>query len=172
LAQDRRNIGETVSEENLNGADIHPRQSTYNLPPGELFEQVWPAIEPWLAAALAENRQHMFSTDDLADGIRSRDFGLLLMRNRDDKISAAAVLSRGFRPSDHAPYVALMACGGSGLDDWLPDLVATVQATGRMIGADEIMILGRPGWRKLLAPYGGREVATMVSLGTGAPQNG
>jgi hypothetical protein len=148
------------------------RQRTYHLAPGELFEEVWPLVEPWLAAAMAENRQHLMSTEDLADGIRTKDFGLLLMRDDADRISAAAVLSRGFRPSDHAPYVALMACGGSGLDAWLPDLVDTVKATGRAFGADEIMILGRPGWRKLLAPYGGREVATMVSMTTKGPQNG
>lgn len=159
-------------EENSGHVNGTARQITYHLEPGPLFEQCWPAVEPWLAGALALNRQHTVTTDDLADGIRSGDYGLLLMRDAEDRIAAAAVLSHGLRPADGKPYVALMACGGSGLTAWLPDLVDCVKASGRKLGADEIMILGRPGWRKALAPFGAREVATMVSINTRGPQNG
>lgn len=157
---------------NLNGRKVElARRRTYHVPPGNLFEQVWPSVEPWLAEAMKHARQHMMTTDDLADGCRSGEFALLLMRSESDKIAAAAVISRGFRPFDHEPYIALMACGGSLMEEWLPDLVGDMKAIGRSAGASEIMILGRPSWRKVLAPYGGREVATMVSVSTGG-ENG
>jgi hypothetical protein len=173
-----------VEESYINGAEVVPDHGapadggpmTYALSQGntessrakfaELFPAVWAIAEPWLREALAMNRQHLVTSQDLRLGIEAGDYGLFLMRNRGDMIAAAAVVSFGQRPSDGGPYLALMACGGSGLEDWISDLVSNLKRVGRAAGCDEVMVLGRPGWRRVLAPYGAEEVSTILSVPT------
>jgi hypothetical protein len=149
----------------INGT-AQKERNCYHVPAGDLWEQVWPLVEPWLAEAMRHTQQHMMTTADLADGCRTNEYALLLMRADDGMIAAAAVIGRGTRPHDGVPYVCMMACGGSKMDDWLPELVATMKDIGRRIGAPEVMLLGRPGWRRVLLPHGARECATIVSVST------
>lgn len=54
--------------------------------------------------------------------------------------------------------------GGTGMKDWLDDIVSTTADHARAMNCDGMDILGRDGWERVLAKYGGRKVATVMEL--------
>lgn len=131
--------------------------------PVEMLPQAWPIVRDWLEAALAHAAQHEMHIDEVRDRIAAGDMLLLLLES-EGEVKAAAVLEQGFRAFDHEKYVALVACGGTMLDDWISPLVDACVKVGRAIGAVQIIVLGRNGWERILRRYGLRKRLTLMTL--------
>ena len=64
-----------------------------------------------------------------------------------------AVLATELRQYPGRQVAALAACAGSGREDWT-GFLAVVEAWARTQGCAAIEAQARPGWRRVLAPYG------------------
>ena len=78
----------------------------------------------------------------------------------DDHVVGAAGAETVHHPTGCVLHVTLL--GGSRLDDWLPELVETLDHGCRRIGAHRTEVVGRPGWAKALKPYGTEMNVVMV----------
>jgi len=132
--------------------------------PVELLPRAWPIVVEWLEAALAYAVQHELPIDEVWEALCKGEMLLLVMEDGAGTICAAAVLTQGYRPQDHRPYVALVCCGGSGLEQWLPQLVDAIVKIARAAGAPQIIVLGRPAWIKLLQPFGLKQRLALMTL--------
>lgn len=116
------------------------------------LDEVFPLVLPWIVAAL----DHAVSADMhpglVWERIRSGDY-LLLVVQSGGQLKGAAVLNRGTTRQGR-PYIGVVACGGVELEHWLDMLVSEVKRLARLAGGAQILILGRPGWSRVLAKHG------------------
>jgi len=147
---------EVLGAQAMGAVPVEPVQRT--LPYGvgavavQQLDAVFPLVLPWIIAALDHSVSADLHPGAVWERIRSGDYLLLAITNG-AKLCGAAVLNRGHTRQGR-PFIGVVACGGEGVDGWLDVLVAEVKRIARVAGGAQVLILGRPGWSRLLAKHG------------------
>jgi hypothetical protein len=123
----------------------------------EGLQVAWPRVREWIDAALAHSLQDALSLADVEQRLASREYLLVIVAepaqgSDGHQLTGAAVLSieRNLgRPS----AVMVLACGGRRMDGWLGELVEAVRKIAIAAGVERIILIGRPGWQRVLKGF-------------------
>lgn len=108
------------------------------------LEQHWAAVAPLLAKALAT--QSGMSLESIQQDIKRLKFHLWRIADK-----AAFVTEIQQFPCEKIAMIVL--CGGEGLDAWMHIADETLTRYAKALGCAAVMIVGRPGWSKVLPAY-------------------
>lgn len=132
----------------------------------EALPLAWGIVREWIEAALAHSAQHELSVDDVWAGLCDDEYSLLLMGEANEEgepgpPQACAVLTIAMNPRKR--YLGMIAVGGGQLDTWLPGLFETCKRIAVQAGCEQIVAMGRPGWRRIMRPWRVHERATVLT---------
>ena len=115
----------------------------------------WPAIHRLLAPAIA----HGGDTDaiELIDELLAGRAQLWVKRTASVPIAAAVTTITG-----NTLHCQLL--GGTGMHDWLDELIATVAAKARPDGIMRFTMDGRPGWERMLTAKGWKKRRVVMEV--------
>ena len=129
----------------------------------ELVDWFWVrGVSEWIGDALHRSVMHELGVDEVYADCKSGRYLLLAIKSQ-DKLTGCAVVAASDDPSGR-PYLGLICCGGERVHEWLSVLVSTCKLIARQIGAREIVVMGRHGWRPLLAAHGLRLRSVVMVL--------
>lgn len=128
----------------------------------DMVRAMWPRIEHWIIDALAQSLQHELPIEQVWNSCLDGSYQVLVTR-KGEEILGCAVLGKLMDPRDK-PYIAVICCGGERVHEWLGVLVKAAKLIALQEGADQLVMMGRPGWRTLLQPLGCRMRAVVMAL--------
>lgn len=129
----------------------------------EILPQAWPLLREYIQAALAISAQHEISIEYVEHHLfKSGEFLLLCMQDGAGVVCGGAVITKS-RRQDGVPYLSVVAVGGRNLDAWLDELARACIEVAKAIGAAEIVMVARTGWKRALQQWGVRERASILS---------
>lgn len=108
----------------------------------------WGQAKPFLERALKYNAE--IGLEDILNGILSGQY--LLMIDETEQVNAAFVAELVDRP--RKSICNLLLCGGDGREEWLPEWLEGMAKIAKEYGCDSLYAVGRPGWKKVLRPFG------------------
>jgi hypothetical protein len=150
----------------MNMADVAPYARAPQVEvcavPADKVMLIWDRVQGWISDALEASVMHEMPIDEVYTGCRDGTYLMLVMRV-DGDWRGCAVLAQSSDPQGR-PYLGLICCGGEGVHEWISILVTTCRLIAVQQGAREIVVMGRPGWRKLLQPFGLRVRAVVMVL--------
>lgn len=111
--------------------------------------QVWPAVEPWIGAALAHGGGGYW-LEDIYAGLLGRQMKLWLVKNG-ATAKACAITQLWNQP--RLKVCDILAVGGRDLASW-EHLIGEIEAWAASMGCDETRAHGRLGWKRQAARYG------------------
>lgn len=133
------------------------------------IDEAWPYVREWIEDAFSYSVHHEMTLDELYIDIRQGRSLLLVIGTpgghpqRQSKLYGTAVLNFSRMP-DRPAQVQMVACGGIEVESWLGALFQTVEKIAQDAGAGRIVALGRPGWVRLMRPYGVKQNAAVFSV--------
>lgn len=110
------------------------------------FDAAWRTAEPLLERSLP------YSTTGTLDELKEDFYNrrrLLWLIGEDDTIYAACMSS-----VTEDGTLMIENCGGESVDKWLPEVWKTFQRYAELSDLNQLKIVGRKGWLKLLRQYG------------------
>lgn len=63
--------------------------------------------------------------------------------------------------------VSVVSAGGSGTREWVHDMHDSLLRIAENLDARRLLIMGRPGWRRVMDRYGWSEVGTLIEYRVG-----
>ncbi len=117
-------------------------------------EKFWPYVEPLLRPAIENVGLSDF--DEFRSEILRGDALVWIAFDRGKIKSAASTVLQKVGP---AKVCVLTACGGHGMNEWLP-LIEKIEAFAKAEGCASMRIFGRPGWLRALDGY--RKTAIVI----------
>jgi hypothetical protein len=126
------------------------------LVPTSQVAALWPDVAPWLALAL-EHPAARHTPSGVLAALQSGDMQLFVAHEGNRIIAAATTMHVTYSGGG---WMAVLLCGGKGLDEWGPDGIAAIEAWARQCGCVGVEIIGRPGWSMALPSY--ERVASVV----------
>lgn len=118
--------------------------------PDSEIDFVWPFVSVLLAPAVElDTGRH--ALDDVKRDLteRNRQLWAAILDGK-----CVAVLVTGITQYPGRKVCQAQYCGGSRLDDWLPEILETVERWAGQIGCSALEVVGRRGWVRKFAPYG------------------
>lgn len=111
---------------------------------------IWPQVSGWLDDALRKTHS-LLTVEDLQRNVRIGTMRLWVV-HRDDRVVATFVteIARGGRGG----AVNVMALGGALMDNWLDDVVESLDAYARANDCVYVVEMGRSGWNRVLEKRG------------------
>ena len=119
-----------------------------------------PLIEHHLERGVAETRGEL-SVDGVIQSIADGDMVPILVVHGSTVLATLVLEISTHQTGKRTIGVAI--CAGEAMDEWLDEIVDTIDAVGREVNCSEIRITGRRGWSKKLAPYGFQPAYSVVS---------
>lgn len=110
------------------------------------IDSYWPIVASMIEKALSEET----SLDDIYNGLLDEKMGLLVVS--DNGIKAACVCEFIDYPQINA--LRVIALGGDGMKEWLPDLIEFLDTWAIENNMNRIEQMGRNGWDRVLPEYG------------------
>jgi hypothetical protein len=123
--------------------------------PSNFVSQVWPRVSHHVMAAV-EYVDSGFNEQDILERLLSRDFQLWIV----GQYQAACVTQITIYPQHKVCLV--VALGGEGMDEWLDELMDTVEDWAAQNGCRYVEEYGRKGWLKVGKKRGYGEVYTVM----------
>lgn len=122
--------------------------------PAAEVEALWPGVAAHFAGIAARSRGR-FAPRDWRRAFRDRSRQLWVAHEPAGTAigEVRAVLATELRRYPGRRVAALVACSGSGREDWI-GFLSLVEAWARAQGCAAIEAEARPGWRRVLAPHG------------------
>lgn len=111
--------------------------------------EIWADIRPLVEAACTLNGA--YSTQDVLGWLMTGKWRLFVITSPERSLEAICVTEIATYPK--RTQLEIPICTGSNSKDWL-HLIDGIKEYAREQGCSVIIPLARPGWRKLLAPYG------------------
>lgn len=132
--------------------------------PAPMIPILWDDIEPFLLMAL-EHSNGELDIDILRERIMSQEM-LVVLVNVGDVIKAALTVEiRNFDTGKNT--MILTTGGGTDMHLWIDEFSQLADDLARDKNCDEIYIIGRPGWKKVLKDYGFGVCHTVLSRKVG-----
>lgn len=126
--------------------------------PSSSVDHVWPDVQSWIAAALAEGKS-LESIDDVRALIVNQDYQLWTVHAPG---LVAAFVTRIATASNGSALVAV-CLGGQGMNEWLFAVEDVISNFARSKGCRRVCLHGRRGWTRQLASYGWAEESVNVT---------
>lgn len=121
-------------------------------------DSAWSLCEPWIGESLARGHVPM-ATESVRRAIARAELQLWIVSIRGEPVAAFVT---EIRVMDYGKGLWVVACGGTGMREWLPEVESTLQGFARDKGCDHIQMSGRRGWLREMKSYGWRE--TSISM--------
>lgn len=125
---------------------------------------VWFEVKPMIQAAVDHSNGEL-DIDQIKERLLKKEM-LLLTVSREDNIVAALTLEVRHFPSG-MNILNITTAGGSELHLWMKDVDKVIDDLALQHNCEEVYIVGRPGWEKLLKTQGYNKIHTVVSRKVG-----
>lgn len=135
------------------------------VPPGQVAAW-WPGVVDFIEAAMAHSLQHELTMPELLASLARDERWLMLAFGHAEGgavLVGALVLQLGNAPSGQRSLVILTA-GGVGVEAWVGQATRACVEMARAGGLVELQAVGRPGWAKVLKPYGVEHRASIYTI--------
>ena len=130
----------------------------------ELIPVIWPIVKPMLEAPIKYSHNEL-CIDDMYDRLIKGEMLLLTINKKSEVVAAITCEKRDF-PTGKT-ILNVTTAGGSALQDWFEDLDKVMDRVAKEYGCEEIYIVGRPGWVRVLKNVGYEKIHTVVSRKVG-----
>jgi hypothetical protein len=110
---------------------------------------VWPHVSKYFASFEERSRGSAKAGDLLFQCIKAERQCWVATDGAEIKACALTEIQTG-----PMKVVLLTFCAGDDMDDWWPEMVATIKAWAKHIGAGRLTAIHRPGWEKFLKRAG------------------
>ena len=121
----------------------------------ERLDDFLPFLE-WHLEQFAANGQ--FRPDDFVTQIRQKDRQLWIVWDKEVK---AAMLTSVM--ADRLDTVLVTHCAGKDFKDWL-HMWPVIEGWAREFGAKRIEVIARPGWERVLRPFGMKKTHVVLEM--------
>lgn len=122
------------------------------------LDKWWPISKPFIGKALSKGYGEM-DIDDAYFMIKDQD-GILLLILVGDIVATAGIITIVDKPALREMLVLLV--GGTQIDEWISDIMKTIDILANETQSDIISVHGRRGWVKKLNEYSYEEAYTTV----------
>jgi hypothetical protein len=122
----------------------------------------WPKVADWIGRALAEAVHHELSAQEIYRRCMSGEY-LMLLIAIGEQLVGVAVLERSVNAKGQT-YVLINCAGGQRMPEWIGLLVSTCRTVAQEVGAVELLMVGRPGWKPFLMTHGAKVKCICMSL--------
>lgn len=139
---------------------------TFGLVKPDDLGAVWPMVDDYLERALSTSLQHEWTAAQLFWRCHSGEFVLGIVRSG-ARVVGAVVFDSGTDPRGRR-FVAIVCCGGVGMDAWLGGVVALGKKLAELASAERVVVVGRRGWERTLRAHGFDTQAVVLSARTEA----
>lgn len=130
--------------------------------PADAVTDVWPSVAGLLKPALGVAGGRLRMRDVYQ---QLKDERLILWTVRDEREApVAALVTRVAQYPSGKRMLAVDACGGSRMDEWLQTVVDTLMAFASASGLKGLEMFGRPGWQRVLARHGWRTPLVLCEI--------
>lgn len=126
---------------------------------GDKVDLAWPAAAPHLERAVAHSHGYM-TMEVLYDSVKQGQRQLWLWHN-DSEIKAALTTQLNIL-ADFTKICCIDFVGGDNIDEWLEEVLASIESWAKTEGCDFLEGAGRVGWDRKLRSKGWESVATIV----------
>jgi hypothetical protein len=128
--------------------------------PARALPLVWPQAKPHLIRGIPRMRGRSTITD--IENWLLDDSHQLWVATRKGQVLAAIVTEVLYHASGKRMFDINLAAG-SQVRLWLPEAMARLSEYCHLRGATQFRVIGRKGWTRLLAPYGFKFEAVVLS---------
>lgn len=118
---------------------------------------VWPRVRPFIERALAES-QGEYTPEDILKAIERKDMQLWQGKGYVG-VTQIIIYPSGLKVVD------ILLTAGENLYEWLDSSNETIYRWAKHIGADQVRVMGRPGWQKMLKHIGYKHAYTVMTRG-------
>lgn len=125
-----------------------------------MIDTVWPSIEPYLIDAIEESAGELI-VSDLKRRIEDTTAIALCVLD-DTNLLAVGLLERITFPSGKV-VLGVIALGGVEMSKWVDEFDSALIKIMEEQGCNEIRIVGRPGWVKVLKSLGWESTHVILS---------
>lgn len=126
----------------------------------EIVPIVWPVVLPMLEAPI-EHSNGELCIQDMFDRICNGELLLLTIQENEKVVAAVTIEKREF--ASGKSILNVTTAGGSDMHLWMKLLDTTLNRLAKDYDCEEIYIVGRPGWERMLKNIGYGKVHTVVS---------
>lgn len=119
------------------------------------LDEHWSECAPLLAKALA--RQSAMNLESVHQDVKRGKFLLW-------KISGHGALITEIQQFALEKICMVVLCGGDGMEEWLEVADRTLTRHAKALGCNALMIVGRPGWSKVVPSYQIQDVVMRKAL--------
>lgn len=127
------------------------------------LKDYWPKVRGWIEASLLHSLQHELRPDEVLARCLNGEYLMLVYAVQRFRLVGVQILTKNTDPAGK-PYIAVVCAGGVEIEKWARLGVVTCRQIARDAGADKLIMMGRPGWRPMLAAFGGRLHAVVMSM--------
>jgi hypothetical protein len=138
---------------------LEPRASAVQI---EHIDHFWPKVADWVQRALAEAVHHELTAQEIYRRCKSGEY-LMLLLAIGETLAGVAVLERSVNAKGQT-YVLINCAGGDRMPEWIGTLVAACRLIALDVGARELMMIGRPGWKPYLQAHGAKVKCICMAL--------
>lgn len=121
--------------------------------PGNL-DSAWPIAAPWLMQAIGE-ADTWRDVDHLRQEILRGNAHLWMFQDKKTKDVLVVIVTEAIMLGGK-PCLVIRWLGGADMQKWLDD-IAIIERWAAVQGFHKVEVWGRPGWQRMLKPYGFRE---------------
>ena len=126
------------------------------------LDKFWPLVQESISAAIAHSNGEL-DIDVIYNKLKKDQMFLLLINDGNGIIYASTTIE--IRIFDSGKQVLnVTTTGGTGMDEWLPELVEACSGIAKALDCEEIYVVGRMGWLKTLKKHGFKPVHQVVSM--------
>lgn len=118
-------------------------------------DAAWPLCEPWIGESLTRGYVPM-ATESVRKAIARADLQLWVVFVCGEPVAAFVT---EIRIMDYGKGLWVVACGGTGMSEWLPEVEGTLRGFALDKGCDHLQMTGRRGWLREMKSYGWRETS-------------
>lgn len=127
----------------------------------ELIGVIWPSVEHLVQSAVDHSNGEL-STSGIKKRIISKDMILIVIYAEDHSVIAVATLEkRNFE--DNKSVLLITTTGGKRMSDWISDALDVADSIAKEHGCDELYVVGRKGWNKVLKAKGFGVIHSVLS---------
>jgi hypothetical protein len=124
------------------------------------IDKVWDKVKPLLQKAL-DYSDGKYGLEDVYRALSQREMQLWLVFDERGEICAICITRVICYPREKR--AAIVFASGTGVMEWVHHN-ETIQAWAKSEGCASLEIYGRPGWEKVLAPYGYQKIHTVLKV--------
>ena len=125
-------------------------------------DKFWPVIEKSVTDAI-EHSNGELDIDVLKSQIKDGRIYLLVVTDVQGNVYASSTMEQ--REFESGKKVLnITTTGGSGMEHWVHKVIEAAKGLADQLGCDEVYIVGRLGWTRVLKPLGFKPVHQVLSM--------